>query len=134
MIRRRVFYSFHYAADSWRAAMVRNIGVVEGNRPATDNNWEEVTRGGARGDQEVDRRTDEVAVVHTGPRGLAHGRPTLDKVRDSQVMGTMEREWLGFVFTVCWIRKVTSHAGDGIRLLKSSLTAQADTSAPSILS
>ena len=48
MIRRRVFYSFHYAADSWRAAMVRNIGVVEGNRPATDNNWEEVTRGGAR--------------------------------------------------------------------------------------
>ena len=46
MIKRRIFYSFHYAADSWRAATVRNIGVVEGNRPATDNKWEEVKRGG----------------------------------------------------------------------------------------
>lgn len=46
MIKRRVFYSFHYATDSWRAATVRNIGVVEGNRPATDNKWEEVKRGG----------------------------------------------------------------------------------------
>ena len=46
MTKRRIFYSFHYAADSWRAAMVRNIGVVEGNRPATDNRWEEVKRGG----------------------------------------------------------------------------------------
>ena len=46
MMKRRVFYSFHYAADSWRAATVRNIGVVEGNRPATDNKWEEVKRGG----------------------------------------------------------------------------------------
>lgn len=46
MIKRRIFYSFHYAADSWRAATVRNIGVVEGNRPATDNQWEEVKRGG----------------------------------------------------------------------------------------
>lgn len=46
MIKRRVFYSFHYAADSWRAATVRNIGAVEGNRPATDNEWEAVKRGG----------------------------------------------------------------------------------------
>ena len=46
MIKRRVFYSFHYAPDSWRAATVRNIGAVEGNRPATDNGWEEVKRGG----------------------------------------------------------------------------------------
>ena len=46
MIKRRVFYSFHYAADNWRAATVRNIGAVEGNRPATDNEWETVRRGG----------------------------------------------------------------------------------------
>ena len=46
MIKRRIFYSFHYAEDSWRAATVRNIGVVEGNRPATDNHWEEIKRGG----------------------------------------------------------------------------------------
>ena len=43
---RKVFYSFHYQADGWRASKVRNIGVVEGNAPATDNKWEEVKRGG----------------------------------------------------------------------------------------
>lgn len=45
-IKRRVFYSFHYKPDNWRAAQVRNIGVVDGNRPATDNDWETVKRGG----------------------------------------------------------------------------------------
>jgi len=42
----RVFYSFHYAPDNARASQVRNMGVVEGNRPATDNDWEEVKKGG----------------------------------------------------------------------------------------
>ena len=45
-MKRRVFYSFHYEPDSWRASQVRNIGVIEGNRPATDNDWETVKRGG----------------------------------------------------------------------------------------
>lgn len=44
--KRQVFYSFHYEPDCWRAAMVRNIGVIEGNRPAPDNDWETVRRGG----------------------------------------------------------------------------------------
>lgn len=43
---RRVFYSFHYQADGWRASMVRNIGAVEGSPAATDNAWEDVKRGG----------------------------------------------------------------------------------------
>ena len=43
---RRVFYSFHYEPDNWRAAQVRNIGAIEGNAPATDNDWETVKRGG----------------------------------------------------------------------------------------
>ena len=43
---RRVFYSFHYQPDNWRASQVRNIGVIEGNRPATDNDWEAVKGGG----------------------------------------------------------------------------------------
>lgn len=43
---RRVFYSFHYKPDSWRAGKVRNIGVVEGNQPASDNDWEAVKKGG----------------------------------------------------------------------------------------
>lgn len=45
---RRVFYSFHYEPDNARAARVRNMGVIEGNRPATDNDWETITRGGDR--------------------------------------------------------------------------------------
>ena len=45
---RRVFYSFHYRPDNWRAAMVRNIGSIEGNSPASDNDWETVTKGGDR--------------------------------------------------------------------------------------
>ncbi|MCY4305737.1 MAG: TIR domain-containing protein [Aestuariivita sp.] len=43
--KRRVFYSFHYKPDAWRASTVRNIGVVEGNQPATDNDWEKVKSG-----------------------------------------------------------------------------------------
>lgn len=44
--KRQVFYSFHYKPDCWRASQVRNIGVVEGNKPAPDNDWEEITRAG----------------------------------------------------------------------------------------
>ena len=43
---RKVFFSFNYKPDSWRAAQVRNAGVVEGNRPCSDNDWESITRGG----------------------------------------------------------------------------------------
>jgi antiphage defense system Thoeris ThsB-like protein len=43
---RRVFYSFHYKPDCSRAALVRNMGIVEGNKPASDNEWEEITEGG----------------------------------------------------------------------------------------
>ena len=43
---RRAFYSFHYKPDNWRASQVRNMGVIEGNRPASDNDWEEVKKGG----------------------------------------------------------------------------------------
>ena len=45
-IKRRVFYSFHYKPDHWRAATVRNIGSIEGNKPADDNDWEDVKKGG----------------------------------------------------------------------------------------
>lgn len=46
MTKRRVFFSFHYKPDSQRAAQVRQIGTVEGNKPATDNDWETITNGG----------------------------------------------------------------------------------------
>lgn len=43
---RRVFYSFHYNPDNWRVSQVRNIGAIEDNKPASDNDWETVTKGG----------------------------------------------------------------------------------------
>ncbi len=43
---RKVFFSFHYDVDSWRAATVRSIGKIEGNQPASDNTWEDVKKGG----------------------------------------------------------------------------------------
>lgn len=43
---KRVFFSFHYQPDNWRASQVRNFGAIEGNAPVTDNDWETVTRGG----------------------------------------------------------------------------------------
>ncbi len=44
--KRQVFYSFHYAPDNSRASQVRNIGVLEGNNPVSDNEWETITKGG----------------------------------------------------------------------------------------
>ena len=44
--RRRGFYSFDYKRDAWRAAQIRNMKLVDGNSPVTDNAWETVTRGG----------------------------------------------------------------------------------------
>lgn len=43
---RNCFYSFHYKPDNARASQVRNIGVIEGNQPASDNEWEAVKKGG----------------------------------------------------------------------------------------
>ena len=43
---RKAFFSFHYQPDCWRAAQVRSMGMVEGNHPCTDNDWESITRGG----------------------------------------------------------------------------------------
>jgi hypothetical protein len=43
---RKCFYSFHYKPDNARASQVRNIGVIEGNQPASDNDWESITKGG----------------------------------------------------------------------------------------
>lgn len=43
---RKVFYSFHYDPDKDRVAQVRNMGVVEGSPVASDNDWEQIKRGG----------------------------------------------------------------------------------------
>lgn len=65
---RRVFYSFHYKRDAWRAAQVRNIGVVEGNQPASDNDWEQVKKDGDNAikswiDENMEYRTCTIVLV-----------------------------------------------------------------------
>lgn len=53
---RKAFYSFHFQPDNWRASQVRNIGVVEGNKPASDNDWEALKR---RGDAGIQKWIDD---------------------------------------------------------------------------
>jgi hypothetical protein len=43
---RKAFFSFHYDPDCWRASQVRNMGMVDGNAPVSDNDWESVKKGG----------------------------------------------------------------------------------------
>lgn len=44
-VARKCFYSFHFKPDCWRAGTVRSIGAIEGNEPASDNDWEAITSG-----------------------------------------------------------------------------------------
>ena len=43
---RKVFFSFHYKPDHWRASQVRQKGAIEGEAPVSDDDWEKVTKGG----------------------------------------------------------------------------------------
>ena len=73
--KRRVFFSFHYQEDAWRAAQIRNARTIEGNEPVSDNNWEQVKRGGERAirrwiDMQLETRSCLVVLVgaHTAER------------------------------------------------------------------
>jgi hypothetical protein len=68
---RRVFYSFHFIPDNWRAATVRRIGSIEGSRPATDNEWHTIEAGGDVSIQrwiagQMDGRSCTVVLVGAG--------------------------------------------------------------------
>ena len=43
---RRAFFSYYHDEDSSRAAQVRNMGIATGSKPVSDNDWEEIKRGG----------------------------------------------------------------------------------------
>jgi len=71
---RNVFYSFHYMPDNWRAAQVRNMGVLEGNRPASDNDWETVQKAGDSAiknwiDSQLRGRSCTVVLIGAGTAG-----------------------------------------------------------------
>lgn len=71
---RRAFYSFHYVPDNWRASQVRNMGIVDGNKPATDNDWETVKKGGDAAvkkwiDSQLDGRSCTVVLIGSETAG-----------------------------------------------------------------
>jgi len=86
---RRAFYSFHYTPDNWRASQVRNMGVIDGNKPATDNDWETVKKGGDAAIQRwIDGQLDgtSVAIVLIGAN-------------------TAGRKWIGYEIKKAWADK-----------------------------
>lgn len=71
---RRVMYSFNFAQDAWRASQVRRIGSIEGNRPVTDNEWEEVKRGGDKAiaawiDGQLDGKSCTIVLIGAATAG-----------------------------------------------------------------
>ena len=71
---RNAFYSFHYLPDGWRASQVRNMGVIEGNAPARDNDWESITKGGDPAIEEwingqMSGRSCAIVLIGTGTAG-----------------------------------------------------------------
>ncbi len=83
---RQCFYSFHYAPDCYRAAQVRNIGVIEGNRTASDNTWESVKSQGEAAikrwiDSQMKGRSCTIVLVGTNTAG---------------------RKWINYEITESW--------------------------------
>lgn len=83
---RKCFYSFHYIPDNWRAAMVRNIGTIEGNKPASDNDWETVKKGGD-------------AAIKKWISGQMYGRSCTVVLVGSQ---TADRKWINHEIIRSW--------------------------------
>ena len=86
MVKRRTFFSFHYKPDNWRAAEVRNMGVVEGNPAVSDNDWEAVTRGG---DAAIKRWIDD----------QIYGKSCVIVLIGSQTSG---RKWINYEIGKAW--------------------------------
>ena len=62
--KRQIFYSFHFKNDVMRVQQIRNLGVIEDNRPVTPNKWEEIKRGGNPAIEEwIDRNINRSSCV-----------------------------------------------------------------------
>lgn len=107
-MKRKVFYSFHYEPDNWRVSQIRNIGSIEGNKPASGNDWESIT---AQGDQAIkDWISDQMA-----------GRScTLLLVGED----TADRKWINYEIIQSWNKK-KGIVGIHIHNLKNSSGEQA---------
>lgn len=87
--KRQVFFSFQYDTDAWRASQVRNIGIVDGSAPVSDNAWEEVKRGG---DPAIKRWIEEQLSYRSCTLVLAGS-------------GTAGRKWINHEISRSWALK-----------------------------
>jgi len=92
-VARKAFYSFHYDLDNWRVSQVRNMGVVDGNRPVTDNDWEAVKKGG---DAAIQKWID----------GQLYGKSVVIVLIGAKTAG---RKWIKYEIKKAW--------GEGKRVL-----------------
>lgn len=68
---RKCFFSFHYVPDAVRASQVRQMGTIEGNPPARDNDWETLVSGGDTAIEkwikdQMDGKSCTIVLVGTG--------------------------------------------------------------------
>ena len=114
---RRAFFSFHFDADNWRASQVRNIGAIEGNSPASDNDWEAVKKGG---NPAIQRWIDDqlagrgCTIVLIGSATAASGSTT--RLKNHGMMG---RECSASIFTTSKTEMVNSRQRARILLMAS---------------
>ena len=87
---RSCFFSFHYKPDCQRASQVRQIGAIEGNQSATDNDWESVTRGG---DPAIEKWIAE----------QMHGRTCTIVLVGNQ---TANRKWINYEIVKSWDKRM----------------------------
>lgn len=106
---RQVFYSFHYDNDNWRASQIRNIGVIEGNRPAPDNDWETIKHGG---DAAIKRWIDNQMLYRSCTIVLVGS-------------GTAGRKWINYEIEKTWNNKM-GLVGISIHRLKDRMGFQSN--------
>lgn len=85
-VKRKVFFSFHYKPDNWRASQVRNMGVIEGNAPCSDNDWESVTKGGD-------------AAIEKWIKGQLDGKSCAVMLVGNKTAG---RKWISYEISEAW--------------------------------
>ncbi len=83
---RNAFYSFHYNGDNKRAAQVRNIGMIAGERHCHDNDWESV-------------RNHDEGTIEKWIKGQLEGKSTTIVLIGSETAG---RKWINYEIVESW--------------------------------
>lgn len=83
---RKAFFSFHFLGDGWRVSQVRNMHALEENVLVSDNEWEEIKKGGETG---IRRWIDN----------QMFGKSCLVVLVGS---GTANRKWINYEIAKAW--------------------------------